>query len=101
MKQAVAGNTGPKVRSDIEVTLELTDSGGTELILKSKVKTMYGNAIEKQCRDLLIHFGIKNARLLVNDTGALPFVIAARVEAAVKALTGTSVSFLPEMINEN
>jgi citrate lyase subunit beta / citryl-CoA lyase len=101
MKQAVTGNAGPKVRSDIEVTLELTDSGGTELILKSKVKTMYGNAIEKQCRDLLKHFGIKNARLLVNDTGALPFVIAARVEAAVKALTGTSVSFLPEMINEN
>lgn len=101
MKQAVTGNAGPKVRSDIEVTLELTDSGGTELILKSKVKTMYGNAIEKQCRDLLKHFGIGNARLLVNDTGALPFVIAARVEAAVKALTGTSVSFLPEMINEN
>jgi citrate lyase subunit beta / citryl-CoA lyase len=101
MKQAVAGNAGPKVRSDIEVTLELTDSGGTELILKSKVKTMYGNAIEKQCRDLLKHFGIRNARLLVNDTGALPFVIAARVEAAVKALTSTTVSFLPGMIDEN
>lgn len=101
MKQAITGNAGPKVRSDIEVTLELTDSGGIELIVKSKVKSMYGNAIEKQCRDLLEYFGIKNARLHVDDTGALPFVIAARVEAAVKALSGTSVSFLPEMIAEN
>ncbi len=101
MKQAITGNAGPKVRSDIEVTLELTDSGGVELIVKSKVKSMYGIAIEKQCRDLLEYFGIKNARLLINDSGALPFVIAARVEAAVKALTGTTVSFLPEMIAEN
>lgn len=101
MKQAITGNAGPKVRSDIEVTLELTDSGGIELIVKSKVKSMYGSAIEKQCRDLLEYFGIKNARLHVDDTGALPFVIAARVEAAVKALSGTSVSFLPEMIAEN
>jgi len=101
MKQAITGNAGPKVRSDIEVTLELTDSGGIELIVKSKVKSMYGNAIEKQCRDLLEYFGLKNARLHVDDTGALPFVIAARVEAAVKALSGTSVSFLPEMIAEN
>ena len=101
MKQATTGNAGPKVRSDIEVTLELTDSGGIELSIKSKVKSMYGNAIEKQCRDLLKYFDIKNARLLINDTGALPFVIAARVEAAVKALTGTTASFIPEMIAEN
>jgi len=53
MKQAMTGNAGPKVRSDIEVMLELTDSGGIELSLKSKVKSMYGNAIETQCRELL------------------------------------------------
>lgn len=101
MKQAITGNAGPKVRSDIEVTLELTDSGGAELNLKSKVKSMYGRAIEKQCRELLEFFGVKNAKLSINDSGALPFVIAARVEAAVKALTGTKASFLPEMIVEN
>ncbi len=101
MKQAITGNAGPKVRSDIEVTLELTDSGGAELNLKSKVKSMYGRAIEKQCRELLEFFGVKNAKLSINDSGALPFVIAARVEAAVKALTGTEASFLPEMIVEN
>jgi citrate lyase subunit beta/citryl-CoA lyase len=101
MKQAMTGNAGPKVRSDIEVMLELTDSGGIELSLKSKVKSMYGNAIETQCRELLDLFGVSNARMTINDSGALPFVIAARVEAAVRALTGTGASFLPDMIPEN
>ncbi len=101
MKQAVTGNAGPKVRSDIEVILELTDSGGIELSLKSKVKSMYGTAIETQCRELLGLFGVMNARMTINDSGALPFVIAARVEAAVRALTGTEASFLPDMIAEN
>lgn len=101
MKQAITGNAGPKVRSDIEVTLDLTDTGGIELNLKSKVKTMYGRAIEEQCRNLMSYFGIANARLSVNDSGALPFVIAARIEAAVKALTGTVKTLLPEMAGEN
>ncbi len=101
MKQVITGNAGPKVRSDIEVTLELTKSGGINLNIKSKVKSMYGNAIEKQCRELLRHLGIKNAKMSVADSGALPFVIAARVEAAVRALTGTSSSWLPEMLPEN
>ncbi|HNT92265.1 MAG TPA: citrate lyase acyl carrier protein, partial [Bacteroidales bacterium] len=101
MKQAITGNAGPRVRSDIEVTLELTDSGGIELSIRSKVKTMYGKAIEEQCRSLLQYFGIENARLSLNDSGALPFVIAARIEAAVKALTNTTRSFIPEMNEEN
>ncbi|MCI0523313.1 MAG: aldolase/citrate lyase family protein [Bacteroidales bacterium] len=101
MKQAITGNAGPRVRSDIEVTLEITGSGGVELSLKSKVKSMYGKAIEKQCLELLDFFGVHNAKLSVIDSGALPFVIAARVEAAIKALTGTDASFLPGMIAEN
>ncbi len=101
MKQAIAGNTGPKVRSDVEVTLEIKGSGGVEMNLKSKVKSMYGNAIEMQCRELLKFFGVENAKLSLIDSGALPFVIAARVEAAVKTLTGTEAAFLPVMIPEN
>ncbi|HZM14206.1 MAG TPA: hypothetical protein VFB86_08515, partial [Bacteroidales bacterium] len=65
MTKSVTGNAGPKVRSDVEVTLEITGSGGLELNIKSKVKSMYGKAIEAQCRDLLTFFGVKNARLSV------------------------------------
>ncbi len=101
MTQCVTGNAGPKVRSDIEVTLELTESGGIELSIKSKVKSMYGIAIEKQCRELLTHFGITNAKMSVNDSGALPFVIAARIEAAARALGKINSEFLPEMLPEN
>ncbi len=101
MKQAITGNAGPKVRSDVEVTLEIKGSGGVELNLRSKVKSMYGNAIEMQCRELLKFFGVENAKLSLTDSGALPFVIAARVEAAVKMLTGTEAAFLPDMIPEN
>jgi len=101
MKQAITGNAGPKVRSDVEVTLEITSSGGVHLEIVSKVMSMYGTAIEKQCRELLDFFRIANARMKLNDSGALPFVIAARVEAAVRALTGTGASFLPAMTDEN
>jgi citrate lyase subunit beta / citryl-CoA lyase len=98
---AVIGNSGPKVRSDIEVTLEITKSGGIELNLKSKVKSMFGNAIENQCREALAFYGIKNANLTVNDSGALPFVISARIEAAIRTLTGETKELLPPMLPEN
>lgn len=101
MTQCVTGNAGPKVRSDIEVSLELTESGGIELSIKSKVKSMYGIAIEKQCRELLTRFGITNAKMSVNDSGALPFVIAARIEAAARAMVKIPAGFLPEMLPEN
>jgi citrate lyase subunit beta/citryl-CoA lyase len=101
MKQATTGNAGPKVRSDVEVTLEIKSSGGVHLEVTSKVMSMYGSAIEKQCREMLSFFGIANASLKLNDSGALPFVIAARVEAAVRALTGTEAAFLPDMPDEN
>jgi citrate lyase subunit beta / citryl-CoA lyase len=98
---AVTGNSGPKVRSDIEVKLEITRSGGIVINLKSKVKSMYGHAIEQQCLDILSYFGIKNAILNIDDSGALPFVISARMEAAIRAITGDKKELLPMMLPEN
>lgn len=98
---AVTGNAGPKVRSDIEVTLEITRSGGIIINLKSKVKSMYGSAIEKQCLDILSFYGIKNATVTINDSGALPYVISARMEAAIRSITGDKKELLPMMLPEN
>ena len=95
--KATTGNSGPKVRSDCEVTLELTGSGGITIDLQSKVKALYGNSITDQCRKILEYFGIRNAYLNVNDCGALPFVISARLEAAIVKLTGSDKQYLPEM----
>jgi len=98
---AVAGNSGPKVRSDCEITLELKQKGGISIDLTSKVKALYGDSIIKQCNDLLKFFGIRNAYLSVNDSGALPFVISARLEAAIKMLVNTDLEFIPEMLSGN
>jgi citrate lyase subunit beta/citryl-CoA lyase len=101
IKSAAVGNSGPKVRSDCEVYLELKDSGGIIIELKSRVKSLYGKAIEMQCREIIKFFGIENATLKIIDSGALPFVIAARLEAAVKKVTGTAKEYLPPLLPGN
>jgi citrate lyase subunit beta/citryl-CoA lyase len=91
---AISGNHGPKVRSDCEISLELRDEGGVQFDLKSKVLVLYGESIKSQCREILNFFGINNAFLRINDSGALPFVIAARLESAVKQLVDSKLDYL-------
>lgn len=98
---AVAGNKGERVRSDCHVEMALKDQGGLKVTFDSKVKVMYGKAIQKQLDEILEFFGIKHAVLHLTDSGALPFVIAARVEAAIKKLVKTEKEYLPELIPEN
>jgi len=98
---SVAGNTGPRVRSDCEIKLEIRTSGGINTDLTSKVKRLYGDSIIDQCNEILKFFGIDNAVLKINDSGALPFVIAARLESAIKQLIRTDLEFLPEFLKEN
>lgn len=101
MKIAVTGYAGPKVRSDCEIALTLKPKGGITIDLASKVKTLYGASIISLCNEILKFFEIPDAELKINDSGALPFVIAARLEAAVKKVKDTDNEFLPEMIKEN
>jgi len=101
IKQATAGNAGPKVRSDCEISIEIRQKGGIVIDLKSKVKTLYGVSIINLCKEVLDFFKIRNAALTINDSGALPFVIAARMEAAVRNLSLTDLEFLPPMLREN
>jgi len=101
MKQATAGNAGPKVRSDCEITLEIRQKGGIDIDLRSKVKTLYGESIKSLCKEVLDFFKIRNAALTINDSGALPFVITARLEAAIRKLSGTDMEFLLPMLKEN
>jgi citrate lyase subunit beta / citryl-CoA lyase len=83
-----AGRRGPDVRSDLWVELELRASGGIELAIKSKVDFMYGQANRKLIADTLKAIGVEHARVAIEDTGALPFVIMARLEAAVRRAEG-------------
>ena len=81
-----AGKRGNQIRSDCFVELGSKPSGGINLNLKSKVASMYGASIEKQIKEMCSFFGLKNANILIEDNGALPFVLAARFELAVRRL---------------
>jgi citrate lyase subunit beta/citryl-CoA lyase len=96
-----AFNSGINARSDCYVVFEPDDSGPLDIQLESSVQTLYGRAIrglvEKVCR----HFDVTSGRLLIQDQGALDFVLAARIEACLKQLLQTDRNFLPELIPEN
>ncbi len=95
------GNRGKEVRSDCYVEFEHTTSGGRNITLQSKVAALYGNAIKKLINQLLDHFDIVNAKVFVEDSGALDFVITARLEAAIKKSVETDKNYLLPIIEEN
>ena len=101
VKWAACGNSGDDVRSDCYINIELTDSGGILIELVSKVSRLYGDDIIRQAERILAHFGIENAVVEITDSGALPFVIAARMEAAIHRLIVSTVEWLPEMTPAN
>lgn len=83
-RRAEAGRRGEDVRSDLHVVFEPRDSGGIDIALESRVASYYGENIEAQARQVLETLGVAHARLEIHDQGALPFIIAARLEAAVR-----------------
>jgi len=98
---AYAGNKGEKIRSDCHVTLEVKDSGGLQIDLDSKVQPLYGASIHELCEDILRFFDFQHARLQLVDAGAIPLVIAARLEAAIRKLKDTDREYLMPLIEEN
>jgi citrate lyase subunit beta / citryl-CoA lyase len=84
MRRGEAGRAGGDVRSDLRVVFEERTSGGIAVALQSRVALYYGEAIQRQVRDVLHALGVEHASVAVLDEGALPFVIAARIEAAVR-----------------
>jgi citrate lyase subunit beta/citryl-CoA lyase len=81
-----AGKRGENIRSDCYFELEIKSSGGIRLELKSKVQSMYGESIKEMILEMVKFFGLKDAKIICEDYGALPFVLAARFELAVKRI---------------
>ncbi len=96
-----AGNRGKSAGSDCYVEFEPTADGGIQLDLKSKVKTLFGDAIESLCFDVLRCFDIEHCKISLEDNGALDHVIAARIEAAVKKACPTDKQYLPDILPQN
>ena len=96
-RRAEAGRQGDDVRSDLHVTFDARRSGGFEIVIESRVEAYYGEAIRAQVRQVLEALQVAHAQVRIEDQGALPFVIAARIEAAVRrAGLGQDRRALPE-----
>jgi len=102
MAKAIAGQKGDKVRSDCYIELTTNNNGGIKLNLKSKVDVMYGESIKSTILEMCEFFGIKNAEIIVEDYGALPSILMARFELAVKRLNlGLDKEYLPVFNKKN
>jgi len=95
-----AGHSGAEIRSDVHVRIEPRDRGGIDIELESRVKPYYGDAIRRQAEEVLEALGVQHAQVAIHDEGALPFVIAARIEAAARrAGLGEGTRVLPDRLS--
>jgi citrate lyase subunit beta / citryl-CoA lyase len=94
-----AGHWGPEIRSDLHVRIEPRERGGINIELESRVKPYYGDAIRREAEEVLEALGVRHAAVQIHDEGALPFVISARIEAAVRrAGLGEGTRVLPDQV---
>jgi citrate lyase subunit beta/citryl-CoA lyase len=100
-KTEIAGNRGDGVRSDCFVSLGRTKSKENVITLNSKVKSLYGEDIMRLCKDMLAFYGITQALLEIEDRGALPFVLAARIEAVIRRQIKTDREYLLPVLPQN
>ncbi len=79
-----AGRRAADVRSDCWVSVEISETGGLRQEIQSKVEALYGESIRTDVIRILEAAGAENARVVVEDKGALPWILQARVEAAYR-----------------
>jgi citrate lyase subunit beta / citryl-CoA lyase len=99
-RSAEAGHYGKEIRSDLHVAVEARDSGGFEITVESRVKPYYGDSILAQAKQVLESLGLKHVRVTVHDEGALPYVIAARIETAARRAGLSSGKALPDRLSQ-
>jgi citrate lyase subunit beta/citryl-CoA lyase len=101
MARSEAGRRGEEVRSDCWIAAETARSGGISLEITSKVDAMYGASVRAIVEDGLKLLGVDSIRVQVEDQGALPFTLMARLETAIARLGEPPArEYLPEMLKE-
>ena len=90
------GQRGKEVRSDCWIRVEIRSQGGVQVQLKSTVEAYYGDSIRALVQEGAKVFGISHAAIEVEDGGALPFVLMARMEVACRrAIPGLQTRWVP------
>ena len=91
------GPKGDQVRSDLRVSYT-TSRHPLTIEINSKVSPLYGASIRNQAETVKNDLGIDSGKLVIDDFGAVPFVISARIEAAIKAAkSGIQKESLPPL----
>ncbi len=83
---ASAGSRGDAVRSDVWVEIQRRESGGNEVALTGKAADLFSRSTSELVEHGLQFFGLEKVLVRIEDSGALPFVLMARLEAAVRRL---------------
>ncbi len=92
---AVAGPTGDRPRSDLKVTYQ-PGSEALSIDVSSKVDYLYGDAINAAVKRVVEAFNVETGELVVNDGGAVEWVILARVETCLRRAGFDGEAVLPE-----
>ncbi len=72
---------GSEDKSDCLVVVQPSES--LEIVVKSKLQKLYGNAIRRTAEEMLKKLGVESGKVTINDMGALDWVLRARIECAV------------------
>ena len=76
---------GTHEKGDVFVSIE---DGKREVIIKSKLDRLYGEAIRDTVEELTREI---EAKIIVEDSGALDWVLRARLEAAIRKYRGEKI----------
>jgi citrate lyase subunit beta/citryl-CoA lyase len=93
MAMTTAGEKGEKVRADVWVGV--TDAAQAGYDLTTSVEAIYGRSLRCQIDAVMERFGRPGVHLEIQDSGALPFVVEARLEAALCGHLGLDLPPLP------
>jgi len=92
-----AGPTGDKIRSDCQVTYTPSHHP-LRVEIKSMVAVLFGSSLKKLVEEALATLGITTGEFVLNDFGALPWVVQARLETVIKrAFPRLQSQVLPEL----
>lgn len=88
MKIERKGQAGTMQSSDLMVIVEPAD--GLVIEIESTVKKQFEHLIRAKLEQVLAKHGAEDARISVNDRGALDYAIEARLETALRRAGGLS-----------
>jgi citrate lyase subunit beta / citryl-CoA lyase len=95
---ASAGYHGADVRSDCRATVWQPTDRPPAIEIRSKVGVLYGHAIRELAIATLQALGASGLSLSLDDSGALPYVLQARIEAAVRRMRPDTIgTALPDL----